>query len=107
VGDEVLLKKHNSLQRKFESPYEEVEFEVFETKGQGAYQIKDTLSRGFYDINRKDLAKISQDTTEAKGEELDSIGGRLSTAADTDISNEAIDCLKSKTYLRQIVSDLK
>ncbi|KAK6090360.1 hypothetical protein P3W45_000717 [Vairimorpha bombi] len=39
VGTQVLLRKHNSLLKKSESPYREL-YEVIENKGQGAYKIR-------------------------------------------------------------------
>jgi hypothetical protein len=66
IGDMVLVRKHNALKRKFESPYGDVEFKVVEVKGKGAYRVRDTVKGGVYDINRKDLVKVSQEVSESE-----------------------------------------
>jgi transposase InsO family protein len=66
VGDRVLLRKHNSLLKKFETPYSEVEYRVTEVKGKGAYRIYDAGKGSYYDINRKDLVKVVEDETETE-----------------------------------------
>jgi hypothetical protein len=60
LGDKVLVLKHNSLKRKFESPYVEGHFEIVGVKGQGAYQVKHVEHDRVMDINRKDLVKVSE-----------------------------------------------
>jgi hypothetical protein len=60
IGDLVLLKKHDSLKRKFESPYEDEQYEVVMKKGQGAYQIRNCDGGRTFNINRKDLVKVTE-----------------------------------------------
>jgi hypothetical protein len=74
VGTQVLLRKHNSLLKKFESPYREL-YEVIENKGQGAYKIRNRETHTEYYVNRKDIIPYENgiDSVSEEGSMLTSI----------------------------------